>query len=104
MSYGCQIWDASGTLKLDVSDRLTQFIWSTLAASGTTSSQYLSAINGRDTVIVARPVINSSITDSFMWQYIHEVYRSGDTIYWSPIVTDSSGRSHAMRISIFAYT
>ena len=39
MSYGLRVWDTSGNLTLDITDRLTRFVSSTVVSFTTTSPE-----------------------------------------------------------------
>jgi len=75
--YGLKIFDASGNVTLDVSDKITRFRYSNEVASGASSNTTLSDIDGLSSVEIS---VGLSIGRTTM---CHSISRSGTTISWA---------------------
>jgi hypothetical protein len=98
MSYGLRIKDSKGKLTIDISDRITRFMWRSAHTSSGGSSGELSQINGLKTaefsIMVNGTVANSS----------HLVSRAGNVISWSSQTLSPFISPGTCIIFCFAYT
>ena len=92
MAYGLKVYDASGNTILDVTDKISRLVYTHDAIITESDSIYLSAINGHSTVEFALVLGATGYNP-------HNVYRTGDTIYWVP----DSYYPYASRILVFMY-
>lgn len=75
--YGLKIFDASGNVTLDVSDRITRFRYSNEVAAGASGNTTLSDISGLNSVEISVSLETNHNDVS------HLVSRSGTTIIWT---------------------
>jgi len=97
MSYGLKIYDSSGNVVLDITDKITRYRYSTEAPSNTNGSVELSDISGIQSVEFSLKLDTTYNTCP------HLVTRSGNTISWSHQSGDNYSSANSL-IFIFLYT
>lgn len=95
--YGLKIFDASGNVTLDVTDRITRLVYTTTVAAGANGSVDLPNISGKLTGLV------SFSLEANLQKCAHAITRSGTVVSW----TAQSGTyytSAASVIFVFMFT
>ena len=90
-SYGLKLKDSGGSVILNYGDSITRLIYTNDVGPSDTGNITLSALNGLSSVEFAVSTDGHPFTP-------HKVYRSGNTIYWSP----GAGPGNS-RVVVFVY-
>ncbi len=91
--YGLRVYDSSGNLTLDVTDKITRLVFSEEDSAGDSSSHTDANIDGLSTIEIAVGV------DTTFYKFPHKTTRSGTTISWEPSMTDSNSRADSVIFS-----
>jgi len=95
--YGLKVFDASGNVILDVTDRITRFRYSNEVAAGADGSVTLSDIDGLSSVGISVGL------ETDRDKCCHKVSRSGTTISWTAQSGGSFDSANSL-IFLFLYT
>lgn len=94
--YGLKIFDASGNVKLDLSDKITRLRYSVEASAGVNGSTVLSDISGKSTCEFGIALELDKTP--------HLVERSGTTISWTAKGNTDFRPSSKTLVVVFLYT
>ncbi len=97
MAYGLRVYDASGDITLDTTDRITRLRWYKEVAAGASGDTTLSDIDGLETVEISTKISTDHCTAA------HLVSRSGTTISWDA-QSGTNYNSADSLIFVFLYT
>lgn len=92
MANGLQVFNASGALRLDVSDRLTRLVYSAIVAATASGTATVTGITTANAVPIAL-CVDASVN----YKCPHEVWVTDDTIHWAAVPAPGDGASQDVR-------
>jgi hypothetical protein len=98
--YGLRVKNASGTVILNITDRITRWKWNSSQTASSGNSGALSEINGLQTCEFAIPVGAWGSRDNIP----HDISRSGNTLTWTARTLSPFFYPATCIIFCFAYT
>lgn len=84
MAHGLQVFDASGNVRLDVTDRITRLVHSAEVSATNSGTATVTGITTANAVAMA-----ICVDASAEYQCPHEVWITDDTVHWAALPSPS---------------
>jgi hypothetical protein len=95
MAHGLQVFNAAGSLRLDVSDRLTRLMYSAVVAATASGSATVAGITTANAVPIAMCVDAAG-----NYKCPHEVWITDNTIHWAAMPAPGGGSTDVRESSL----
>jgi hypothetical protein len=105
MSYGLEVYNSSGQLRLQITDRLTRLVYSNVVGATSTGTATVTGITDTNSVATAIPI---DVASGQLYVMPHLVWITNNTVNWQAVPNaDTAGCLNTHRSSslilVFTY-